>query len=267
MKIGFVGAGNLATAIIKGICKSAGNYSLAVFDILSEKSEQLGKTYGVEVFKTAKDLASECDVVILIVKPKDFPAVCAEIGETLREKNPLVMSTAAGTQLTYIQSLLPYEAALVRLMPNMNAAVGESATAYCTTELVTESQRSFVEEFCSCFGKVFAVDEKLFSVFGVIGGCAPAFAFMFIDQLARAAVKHGMNKQLALDIAAQTVLGSASSILGSDLHPYELIDRVCSPGGTTIEGIAALQEFGFENAVNQAVIKAYEKDCAMRAKH
>ena len=97
-------------------------------------------------------------------------------------------------------------------------------------------------------------------MFGVIAGAAPAFAYMFIDELARAGVKIGMNKKLSLQIAAQTVLGSAKYILESGEHPYELIDRVCSPGGTTLEGIAALQEFGFSNAITKAVDRALEKD-------
>ena len=109
-------------------------------------------------------------------------------------------------------------------------------------------------------GEVIALDEKFFSAFGVVAGAAPAFAYMFIDELARAAVKIGMNKKTALKIAAQTVLGSAKMIAQSGEHPYELVDRVCSPGGTTIEGVAALNENGFSNAVMQAVTAAFEKD-------
>lgn len=145
-------------------------------------------------------------------------------------------------------------------MPNINATVGEAMTAYCTNGRPDEQQVKTVERLCSSFGKIIALDEKYFPIFGVLAGAAPAFSYLFIDELARAAVKLGMNKKQALEIAAQTVLGSAKLVAESDEHPFELIDKVCSPGGITIEGVTALQEFGFSNAITQAVRKAYEKD-------
>ena len=112
----------------------------------------------------------------------------------------------------------------------------------------------------SCFGKCLHIEESQFSIYSAIGGCAPAFAYMFIDSLARAGVKNGMKKDEALKIAAQTVYGSAKMILENNQHPWKLIDNVCSPGGTTIEGVTSLQADGFENAVHNAVQKAFEKD-------
>ena len=145
-------------------------------------------------------------------------------------------------------------------MPNINAVVSESCTAYCTNELVTDSEKENIETLFSSIGTITEIEESVFPLFGVIGGCSPAFVYMFIDALARAGVQHGMKKELALKFAAQSVLGSAKTVLESNEHPFELIDKVCSPGGTTIEGVISLQADGFETAVHNAVKKAVEKD-------
>lgn len=145
-------------------------------------------------------------------------------------------------------------------MPNINAKVGAAMSALCANQQVTQAQKELVARLFCAVGQVKELDESFFPLFGVIAGSAPAFAYLFIDSLARAAVKNGMQKQAALEIAAQTVLGSAKLILESGEHPWVLIDQVCSPGGTTIEGIAALQETGFETGIRKAVDAALEKD-------
>ena len=145
-------------------------------------------------------------------------------------------------------------------MPNINAVVAEAICGYCGNEKTTKDDLDFVQKMCSCFGKAIELPEEKFPIFGVIGGCSPAYAYMFIDAMARAAVKNGLPKQQALEISAQAVLGSAKMILESGEHPWELIDKVCSPGGTTIEGVLALQRDGFEAAVADAVESAFEKD-------
>lgn len=262
MNIGFIGTGNMATAMIKGIfnSKTFKANSIFAFDIDSLKLKQCAEKFGINSADSANELAQKCGVIFIAIKPADFPKLLKELDESLKANNPLIISIAAGTSLDYISSFLSYTPALVRIMPNINATVGEAMTAYCTNGKPDAGQIELVEKLCSSFGEVMALDEKYFPIFGVIAGAAPAFAYMFIDELARAAVKLGMNKKQALQIAAQTVLGSAKLVLESDEHPYELIDRVCSPGGITIQGITALQEFGFSNAITQAVERAYEKD-------
>ena len=145
-------------------------------------------------------------------------------------------------------------------MPNINAKVSEAISAYCFNDLVNDEDKNNVELLLNGIGKVLCLGESFFPLFGVIGGCGPAFAYMFIDAMARAGVKNGMKKSDALKISAQTVLGSAKMILESDEHPWQLIDNVCSPGGTTIEGVTSLQADGFEAAVHNAVDKALDKD-------
>ena len=145
-------------------------------------------------------------------------------------------------------------------VPNINALVGEAVSAVCAGKNATADQAKTVCDLMACTGKVLELDETMFPLFGVLGGCSPAFVYMFIDALARAGVKHGMRKDQALQIATQSVLGSAKMIAESSEHPWELIDRVCSPGGTTIEGVLSLKADGLETAVQNAVDAAVEKD-------
>lgn len=259
---GFIGSGNMASAIIKGMVSSGFLHGedIAVFDIDTEKTKALSGEYGLKNSDSAKEIASECDVVVLSVKPNIFPALLSEIGEELKKKDPLIISIAAGKTLGFISDLLPYEPRLIRVMPNINAKVCEAISAFCGNERATSEDRAFAESFCNAFGRGIEIDEKLFSVYSAIGGCSPAFCYMFIDSMARAAVKNGMSKKQALEVSAQAVLGSAKMILESDSHPWQLVDEVCSPGGTTIEGVASLQKDGFEQAVINAVEASYNKD-------
>lgn len=267
MKIGFIGAGNLASALVAGSAKTSffSENEFYAYDVYQPSLDNIC-AYGVKPCAGVKELVTFSDIVILAVKPKDFPALLTENADAFKAKNPFVVSVAAGTELKYIKGLLGYDAKLARIMPNINARVQGSATGVCVESNVSAGEKAFLLDFCRSFGGAFEISEDMFAVFGVIGGCSPAFNYMYIDQLARAAVKLGMNKALALEVSAQAVKGSADMILNSDLHPYELIDKVCSPGGTTIEGVAALQENGFENAVNSAVVASYNKDCKMREK-
>ncbi|MBQ2775067.1 MAG: pyrroline-5-carboxylate reductase [Clostridia bacterium] len=259
---GFIGAGNMANAIIKGMLASeaVNGADIMIYDIDSKKVKTVCKLYGCCEALTAVEVAEKCSEIVLAVKPYDFEKLLSELDSTLKQHNPLIISIAAGNTTDYITSLLSYTPTLARVMPNINATIGEAMSAYCTNERVTDEQKAFVETLCASIGEVTELEEKHFSAFCAVAGSAPAFVYMFIDELARAGVKLGINKKVALKVATQTVLGSAKMVAESGEHPYELIDKVCSPGGTTIEGIAALNENGLPNAVMQAVTAAYEKD-------
>lgn len=262
MTIGFIGGGNMAGAIIRGLL-AAGVYragEILVTDITPERSGECAARLGVTPAETARELVERSDTVVLAVKPVVFSALLPELSAVLRTKNPLVVSIAAGKTLDFIEEQLGFSPALVRVMPNINAKVSASMSAFCANANVSQEQKKQVARMFGAVGQVKELDEHFFPLFGVIAGSAPAFACLFIDSIARAAVKNGMQKQVALEIAAQTVLGSAKLILESGEHPWALIDQVCSPGGTTIEGIAALQENGLETAVCKAVDAAVEKD-------
>lgn len=267
MKFGFIGAGNLASALVYGAAQTSfiKENEFFAYDVFEPSLKNI-EHYGVHPLNSVNELIRTCDTVVLSVKPKDLPSLLTENKELFKEKSPFIVSVAAGTEISYIASYLDYDARIARIMPNINAAVCGSATAICCASGVTPQEKQSLIAFCKSFGEAFEISEDMFAVFGVVGGCSPAFNYMYIDQLARAAVRFGMKKEQALRIAAQAVKGSALRILEGNEHPYDLIDKVCSPGGTTIEGVTALQANGFENAVNAAVEAAYNKDCKMREK-
>ena len=263
--VGFIGCGNMASAIIGGILSSgfldAG--SIGVFDVLKDKTEAFAKEKGIRFFYDEKELIESCSTVVLAVKPNVFPSLLSKVGSLLEKNDPLIISIAAGKSTGEIASLLPYSPRIIRIMPNINAKVCAAISACCGNERVSAEDKEFALGFCNSFGKGIEIEEKLFSIYSAIGGCSPAFAYMFIDSLARGAVKNGMTKAAALEVAAQAVLGSAKMILESQEHPWKLVDAVCSPGGTTIEGVASLQNDGFEASVIKAVEASYNKDKAL----
>lgn len=262
MKIGVIGTGNLATAVIGGSTESGrfSGDSFLVYDLFADKARETCAKFGTACADSAQQIAASCDAVVLAVKPKDFAALLSALAPALQERDPLILSVAAGLSLQYLASCLPFEAKLARMMTNINASVGGAMTAYCFGARVTDAEKAFVAEFCRSFGDATELDEALFAQFGVLAGCVPAFAYKFVDEIARAGVAIGVRKDLALRIAAQTVLGSAQRVACADAHPYELIDRVCTPGGTTIDGMLQLDANGFSDAVHKAVVSSFEKD-------
>lgn len=268
MKLGFIGTGNLATAILRGVVSSgivAAN-EIAIFDIFSEKTATLEKELGVKAFSSANEITANCERVVIAVKPKDIAALIDSVKAQALVNNPLFISTAAGTTTEKLLDCFGYGARIIRIMPNINAAVGESMTAFCANGAAGDDDKDFVMNFCSCFGKAVEIEEKYFSAFTAVAGSAPAFAYMFADALASAGVKYGLPAKISQDIAAQMLLGSAKMLLESPLAVSELIRNVCSPGGTTIEGVCSLKETGFENSVITAVDKTVEKDRKMSGK-
>lgn len=259
---GFIGTGNMATAMISGLVSSGTlkGSEIGVFDVCKEKALALSEKFGLKVFESANELAGSCAQVVLSVKPNVLDCVIAPLKAVLNEKKPLVISIAAGKPLAFFEERLGDGARLVRIMPNINATVFEAVSAFCPNKNATEADVAFAEKMCKSFGTAVPISENMFPLFGVIGGSSPAFAYMFIDAMARCAVKNGMPKAQALEICAQAVLGSAKMILEAKEHPMELTDKVCSPGGTTIEGVLSLQKSGFEAAVAAAVQAAVEKD-------
>lgn len=260
--IGFIGCGNMATAIVKGIIgsKAFNAEEIVAYDVFLPASQKLAEEYKINIAENEIEVVKKCDTVILAVKPNILSTVLEKINFTLEEKNTLLISIAAGKTLEFLRSNLSHDNAIVRVMPNINAVVGEAISAYTSNNCTSEEQLHIAEKICSGIGQVIQLDESYFPLFGVIGGCGPAFAYMFIDAMARAGVKNGMKKETALMIAAQTVLGSAKMILESNEHPWALIDKVCSPNGTTIEGVTSLQADAFDSAIHKAIQKAIEKD-------
>ena len=260
-KLGFIGCGNMATAIIGGAVSSdfLKGENICVFDVDTQKAEFLNKEYGVNIISTVEELAEKCEFIVLAVKPQVFPTVLPQIKDSVGDS--VVVSIGAGKTLEYIGGFLNEKTPIIRVMPNINAKVGASMSAVCKNDNTNENALTFVKGLCKSFGEVMQLPESQFPLFGVIAGCSPAYSFMFIDSMAREAVKNGMKKDEALKICAQAVLGSAKMILeDKENNPWALINSVCSPGGTTIEGVAKLQSENFDTAVMDAVKASLEKD-------
>lgn len=268
MRFGFIGAGNMAGAIVRGMM-SSGAYKGSDVLLTSKtvtSAQKLAEDTGATALSASKDVIAAADVLVLAVKPNVLPALLPALQEEIAAKAPLVVSIAAGKPLAELESMLPAGTPVVRVMPNINATIGASTSGLCANALVTEEQKALVRAMFETIGTVVEVAEEQFSIFTVLAGSAPAFAYLYMDTLARAAVKAGMPKQQALQIAAETVLGSARMVLESKDAPWTLVDRVCSPGGTTIEGIAALQENGFESTLTKAFDAVLAKDQRMSQK-
>jgi len=256
-KIGFIGTGTMSgimlqAALHRGFLQSA---QVLVYD----KSPQAAARFGVPVAVTAAELVAQCDIIHLGVKPQDQPALLAE----LDLRNKLVISIAAGVTLAQLGV-----SRAVRLMPNLNAAAGQGITAYCATNLVGEHEQDFVRGYCTCFGQAIALPEEHFSAFLALAASGPAFVYQFIADIANAGVQLGLGSDVALQIATQCALGSATMVQQSDASPDELVRRVCSPGGTTIAGMQALEQHGFSTAVHAAIHAAAARDKELgQAKH
>ena len=262
MSIGFIGCGNMASAIICGIIdnEAVKAEEVNVFDVYAPATDSIKAKYNINVFGNEEEIVKNSDTVVLAVKPNVLSSVLKKIDGALGNKDTLLISIAAGKSTEFIANELTHDNRIIRVMPNINAKVSEAICAYTANAKATDDDKSLTEKIFSAVGKIIYLEENYFPLFGVLGGCTPALAYMFIDELARAGVKNGMKKDVALKISAQAVLGSAKMILESNEHPYELIDKVCSPGGTTIEAVTSLQESGFNSAIHKAVDKAVEKD-------
>lgn len=257
MKLGFIGLGNMADAMIggilgKGVCARAQITGSAK---TAETARRMAEKYGIEAGTDNRRTAQEADVIVLAVKPVFFPEVIDEIKDivTAAGSEKLVVSIAAGKTLAWIAQRFGAPVRLVRCMPNTPALVGEGCTCVCFGEGVTKEDEALVLFVMGSFGRASVLPERLMDAFVGVAGSAPAYVFVFIEAMADAAVQAGMPRKQAYEFAAQSVMGSARLMLETGKHPGELKDMVCSPGGTTIEAVKVLEEKGFRAAVMDAV--------------
>ena len=260
MKIGCIGTGAMGGAIMRAVCKK---YDVSQIKV-SDKNVEMGKAFTAETGATCVEANTDvldCDYVFLAVKPQFLGDVFAEIAGKISNKT-VVISMAAGVKIEKLESWAP-KARFIRMMPNVCAQIGEAMTAVTYKENISEAEAKTAIDILSSAGKVEVVPEKLMDCVTAVSGSGPAFVFMFIEALADAAVRCGMPRSQAYTYAAQTVYGSAGMVLESGKHPAVLKDMVCSPAGTTIEGVAALEKNGFRNAVIDAVTAACERSIAL----
>lgn len=268
MKLGFIGAGNMAGAIIKGFIDKGYVNAKDIYFIRQnkEKQAQQASELGINSCDSYDSLIENSDVLFLGVKPVAFPSLLSQIAKSVENKNPLVVSMAAGLTTDSIKDMLGYNAKIVRIMPNINASIAMSTTSVCKNQFASDEDCKYILDLFSNIGLATDVAENQFAIFCAIAGCSPAYVYMFIDALARGAQKMGMNKKKALEIAASAVIGSANMYAQSGEHPQELVDKVCSPGGTTIEGVTTLEEYKFTAGVVKAVENSVLKDKALSKK-
>jgi len=262
VKIGFIGAGNMAEAIIKGIVKNGTDpKDVYISDIDRGKVEALAGACGVNVAGGNLEIMEKCKFIILAVKPNLMKPVIGEIKHLLSCEKHILVSIAAGMSLEKLEGFADMpEVPVIRVMPNVNSAICMGMTAICKNSFVEQGAYEYIKGLFEKTGKIAELEESFFPLFGALAGSSPAFSYLFIESLAKCAHKVGMPKALAVEIAAQTVLGSAALILASGKHPWELIDSVCSPGGTTIEGICTLEREGFPAAIVSCLDACMAKD-------
>ena len=254
MKLGFIGTGNMASAIMGGIIKNNVIPAEEIIgaDLFAPGRERVQKEYGINVTADNKEVASKAETIILSVKPQFYASVIADIKDVVTD-NQIIITIAPGKTLAWLAEQFGKEVKIVRTMPNTPAMVGEGMTAATPNEHVTKEELDYACKILSAFGKVEVVTEHMMDAVVAVSGSSPAYVFMFIEAMADAAVAEGMPRAQAYKFAAQAVLGSAKMVLETGKHPGELKDMVCSPAGTTIEAVRVLEEKGFRSSVIEAM--------------
>ncbi len=259
-KIGFIGAGKMAQAIIKGIIRS--NFFTKEDIFAAEPNVEAGSKvaaeFGIKVFNNNKELAQNVDIIVFAVKPFIVADVIADIKDVVDE-DKMIVSILAGISTKYIQETLGSSVPVIRVMPNTPALVNEGMTAVCKGSQANGKDLEFAKELFECLGKVIEVDESQIDIVTAISGSSPAFFYYFIDEIARSAEKMGFDYKTALLSAAQTALGSAKMILETGIEPSVLIDNVTTKGGTTEVGMNILRDRGLDKIVYEALLGTAEK--------
>ena len=260
--IGFIGCGNMATAMMKGIINNniIAKKDIIGADLLKTSLDKMQTEMGICITSDNKEAAKNSEILVLSVKPQFYEDVIDEIKDSVTE-NQLIITIAPGKTLEWLEKQFDKPIKIVRTMPNTPALVGEGITAVCCNQYVEQEELERVVSILEGLGKCEVVPEHLMDVVVSVSGRSPAYVFMFIEAMADAAVADGMPRTQAYEFAAQSVLGSAKMVLESGKHPGELKDMVCSPGGTTIEAVRILEEKGMRSAVFEAM-----KACTRKAK-
>lgn len=258
-KIGFIGTGKMGEALIKGILHSGlvSPESIFASDVDPARLQTLETEYGIIASKDNCAAVAESDVLIIAVKPQTVPAVLKEIKNCI--KNQLIISIAAGVTIETFENSLPGGTKVLRVMPNIAATVGESASAVSPGTAISREDVAVATAILNAIGRTVILPEHLMDAVTGLSGSGPAYIFMIIEALADGGVHEGLDRNTAKILAAQTVIGAAKMVLEDRCHLGELKDMVTSPGGTTIRGLRVLEERGMRIAMMDAVIAASER--------
>ena len=258
MKIGFIGCGNMGSALAQSICQISETI-VYISDHNTQKAEDFAKRTGAKI-TTNEAIARECDFVFLAIKPAQFQTVVPPLRPYFaKNANSVIVTIAAGLTLEKVGGYIGKEHKLIRIMPNTPVSVGAGMITWCKNSLITNEDEENFNKIMSSAGRLDAIDEHLIDAASALAGCGPAFVYMFAEALADGAVQCGLPRDKANAYAAETLKGAAEMLLRSGKHPGLLKDEVCSPGGSTIEGVHALEEVAFRAETANAVIKSYQK--------
>ena len=256
MKYGFIGCGYMGGAIARALSKT--NAEIMITD-RSGKARALAQELGC-VYTDPVTIAASCERIFLAVKPQMMKDALVPLQKALRDNKPLLITMAAGLEITKIQELAGAELPVIRIMPNTPVQVGKGMTLYCCNDLVDEDILEDFLDDMAFTGHMDALPEHLIDAAGVVSGCGPAYMYMFAEALADGAVACGVPRAKALEYAAATLSGAGEMLLQTGEHPGKLKDNVCSPGGSTIAGVNVLEERAFRGAVMDCVKAAYKRN-------
>lgn len=260
MKVGFIGCGNMGQAMLAGMLDSGkiSENNIIVSARTAATKEKLEQQYMVHIAQQNMEVVREADYIFLAVKPQYYEDILTEIRSAVTEQTVLI-SIAPGKTFAWLQEKVGKPCKIVRTMPNTPSLVKEGMMGICGNDRVSASELKAVCDLCSGFSRTEIVTESLMDVVTAVSGSSPAYVFMFIEAMADAAVEGGMPRQQAYTFAAQAVLGSAKMVLETNMHPGQLKDMVCSPGGTTIQAVRVLEEQGMRAAVMDAMKACLDK--------
>lgn len=255
--IGFIGAGNMGGALIRAVCRGTDPAGVLAADLDQKKLAAISAQTGCAAAESAAQVAGSSDILMLCVKPQVLPQTIEHIIPYLHTN--LIVSIAAGVSLESLRGMLG-DGPMARVMPNTPAAIGKGTLLTAFGERVNNDYRERLTALLAPCGSVEPVTERELDMGSALSGCGPAFAYLFLEALADGGVQIGLSREKAQRYAAQMLQGAAGMVLESGRHPGELKDEVCSPGGTTIAGVAELEKRAFRAAAAQAVLAAYEKN-------
>lgn len=255
---GFIGAGNMGGALLKAVAK--GGYKIAVTDLDSEKAQKLANATHTK-FTGIEDLSKNSHYIFLGVKPQGMEKMLGEISGILSKRTDrfILVTMAAGLKKEKIKQFAGKNYPVIRIMPNIPVKVGEGVILTSPDSEITEEELSYFKSALKNAGLIDILDEELFDVGCALSGSGPAYVYMFIEALSKGAEKHGLPKDKALEYAAKTVLGAAKHLLDSDMTPDQLVKAVCSPKGTTEQGVKALKDNNFTAIIEKSIEAGYKR--------
>ena len=260
MKIGFIGLGNMGGSLARLVAQDERFRSeLLLANRSRDKAEKIAAELGGQSASNAEVFA-QANVIFLGIKPAQFADLLADYQEILEKRESiLLVSMAAGLPLKTLEKLVPSHHRWIRIMPNTPVAIGEGVISYALSQLTNQMDEDLLHELLSSAGLLVKLEEKQLDAATALAGCGPAFVYLFIEALADAGVRAGLSRNISLELANQTLLGAAKLSQISGQHPAQLKDQVCSPGGSTIAGVASLEENAFKGTVMDAVQAAYKR--------